>query len=125
MRDIANDTKGSQLDPSESTFLEFDDNRLYSKTSMKQANTVFPGLGSPITHVDIIYDGKWILGTTETYLIFICTLFTNKDRKTKTGFSGRLGNKIPAPRLLKLTPVDSHMAGVDNKFHGGQFSWVS
>ena len=184
MRDIANDSKGSQLDPSQSTFLGLDDNRLcqwdmrekrgmvqniatasspvlhwtqghqfsrgtnfqcfatagdgsivvgsldgkirlYSRTSMRQAKTAFPGLGSPITHVDVTYDGKWILGTTDTYLILICTLFTDKDGKIKTGFSGRMGNKIPAPRLLKLTPVDSHMAGVDNKLHGGQFSWVS
>lgn len=184
MRDITNDTKGSQLDPSESTFLGLDDNRLcqwdmrdkkgvvqnianskspvlhwtqghqfsrgtnfqcfattgdgsivvgsldgkirlYSTTSMRMAKTAFPGLGSPITHVDVTYDGKWILGTTDTYLILICTLFTDKDGKTKTGFTGRMGNKIPAPRLLKLTPVDSHMAGADNKFHGGQFSWVT
>ncbi|KAJ0640250.1 putative transcription factor WD40-like family [Helianthus annuus] len=180
MRDITNDTKGSQLDPSESTFLGLDDNRLsqwdmrdrrgmvqtsspvlhwtkghqfsrgtnfqcfattgdgsivvgsldgkirlYSTTSMRQAKTAFPGLGSPITHVDVTYDGKWILGTTDTYLILICTLFTDKDGKTKTGFSGRMGNKIPAPRLLKLTPVDAHTAGKHNKFHGGRFSWVT
>ncbi|CAH9146015.1 unnamed protein product [Cuscuta epithymum] len=184
MRDITNDTKGSQLDPSESTFLGLDDRRLcqwdmrdrkgmvqtlantsspvlnwsqghqfskgtnfqcfattgdgsivvgsldgkirlYSKTSMRQAKTAFPGLGSPITNVDVTYDGKWILGTTDTYLILICTMFTDKDGKTKTGFSGRMGNKIPAPRLLKLTPVDAHMAGHDNKFHGGHFSWVT
>lgn len=182
MRDITNDTKGSQLDPSESTFLGLDDNRLcqwdmrdrrgivqnianspvlewtqghqfsrgtnfqcfattgdgsivvgsldgkirlYSKTSMRQAKTAFPGLGSPITHVDVTYDGKWILGTTDTYLILICTLFTDKDGRTKTGFTGRMGNKIPAPRLLKLTPLDSHLAGGNNKFHGGHFSWVS
>lgn len=183
MKDITNDTKGSQLDPSESTFLGLDDNRLcqwdmrdkkgivqtlantnspvlnwtqghqfsrgtnfqcfattgdgsivvgsldgkirlYSKTSMRQAKTAFPGLGSPITHVDVTYDGKWILGTTDTYLILICTVFTGKDGKTKTGFTGRMGNKIPAPRLLKLTPVDAHMAGANNKFHGGHFSWV-
>lgn len=186
MRDITSDSKGSQLDPSESTFLGLDDNRLcqwdmrhragivqslacsnsgspvlhwtqghqfsrgtdfqcfattgdgsivvgsidgkirlYSKTSMRQAKTAFPGLGSPITHVDVTYDGKWILGTTATYLILICTLFIDKDGKTKTGFGGRMGNKTPAPRLLKLTPVDSHMAGANNKFHGGQFSWVT
>ncbi|ESR36266.1 VID27 domain-containing protein [Citrus sinensis] len=184
MRDITNDTKSSQLDPSESTFLGLDDNRLcqwdmrdrsgivqnmvkgdspvlhwtqghqfsrgtnfqcfastgdgsivvgsldgkirlYSKTSMRQAKTAFPGLGSPITHVDVTYDGKWILGTTDTYLILICTLFTDKDGKTKTGFGGRMGNKIPAPRLLKLTPLDSHLAGTDNKIHGGHFSWVT
>ncbi|MBA0640993.1 hypothetical protein Goklo_025590 [Gossypium klotzschianum] len=184
MRDITNDTKGSQLDPSESTFLGLDDNRLcqwdmrdrkgmvqniatsgspvlhwsqghqfsrgtnfqcfastgdgsivvgsldgkirlYSKTSMRQAKTAFPGLGAPITHVDVTYDGKWVLGTTDTYLVLICTLFTDKDGKTKTGFSGRMGNKIPAPRLLKLTPLDSHLAGNNNKFHGGHFSWVT
>ncbi|KAK7362641.1 hypothetical protein VNO77_04759 [Canavalia gladiata] len=184
MRDITNDTKGSQLDPSESTFLGLDDNRLcqwdmrdrkgmvqniatssspvlhwnqghqfsrgtnfqcfattgdgsivvgsldgkirlYSKTSMRQAKTAFPGLGSPITSVDVTYDGKWVLGTTDTYLVLICTLFTDKDGKTKTGFSGRMGNRIPAPRLLKLTPLDSHLAGATNKFHGGHFSWVT
>lgn len=98
--------------------------RLYGKTSMRVAKTAFPGLGSPITHVDVTYDGKWILGTTDTYLILISTVFTDKDGKTKTGFSGRMGYKIPAPRLLKLTPVDAHLAG-KNKFHGGQFSWVT
>ncbi|XP_077239989.1 protein CYPRO4-like [Tasmannia lanceolata] len=184
MRDITNDSKGSQLDPSESTFLGLDDNRLcqwdmrerkglvqklaaantpvlnwnqghqfsrgtnfqcfattgdgsivvgsldgkirlYSKTSMRSAKTAFPGLGLPITHVDVTFDGKWILGTTDSYLILICTLFTDKGGKTKTGFSGRMGNRIAAPRLLKLTPLDSHLAGVSNKFHGGQFSWVT
>ncbi|KAL7156808.1 hypothetical protein ABFS83_02G034000 [Erythranthe nasuta] len=185
MKDITSDAKGSQLDPSESTFLGLDDNRLcqwdmrdrkgivqkmadsssspvlnwtqghqfsrgtnfqcfatagdgsivvgsldgkirlYSRTSMRQAKTAFPGLGSPITSVDVTYDGKWVLGTTDTYLILICTLFTDKDGRTKTGFSGRMGNKIPAPRLLKLTPVDAHLAGANNKFHAGHFSWVT
>ncbi|KAL8554508.1 hypothetical protein ACS0TY_002623 [Phlomoides rotata] len=184
MKDITSDAKGSQLDPSESTFLGLDDNRLcqwdmrerkgmvqniananspvlhwnqghqfsrgtnfqcfatagdgsivigsldgkirlYSRTSMRQAKTAFPGLGSPITSVDVTYDGKWVLGTTDTYLILICTLFTDKDGRTKTGFSGRMGNKIPAPRLLKLTPLDAHLAGADNKFRGGHFSWVT
>ncbi|CAN6239200.1 unnamed protein product [Urochloa humidicola] len=185
MRDIANDSKGAQLEPSGSTFLGLDDNRLcrwdmrdargrvqtlgtssespvlnwsqghqfsrgtnfqcfastgdgsivvgsvdgkirlYSKSSMRMAKTAFPGLGSPITHVDVTYDGKWILGTTDTYLILICTIFKDKDGKEKTGFSGRMGNRIAAPRLLKLTPLDTILAGTDNKFHGGQFSWVT
>ncbi|KAG0472010.1 hypothetical protein HPP92_016556 [Vanilla planifolia] len=184
MRDITNDSKGAQLDPSESTFLGLDDNtlcrwdmrdhkgmvqniansrespvlqwtqghqftrgtnfqcfattgdgsivvgsldgkiRLYSKSSMRMAKTAFPGLGSPITHVDVTYDGKWVLGTTDTYLILICTIFKDKDGKEKIGFSGRMGNRIAAPRLLKLTPLDSHLAG-KNKFQRGQFSWVT
>ncbi|XWS14694.1 hypothetical protein CRYUN_Cryun35bG0031300 [Craigia yunnanensis] len=183
MRDITNDSKGAQLDPSGATFLGLDDNRLcrwdmrdrngmvqnlatttpvlnwaeghqfsrgtnfqcfattgdgsivvgsldgkirlYSTNSMRQAKTAFPGLGSPITHVDVTFDGKWILGTTDTYLILICTLFTDKDGKTKIGFNGRMGNRIAAPRLLKLTPLDSHLAGVNNKFRNAQFSWVT
>ncbi|KAE9609357.1 hypothetical protein Lal_00020569 [Lupinus albus] len=185
MRDIHNDSKGAQLDPSGSTFLGLDDNRLcrwdmrdrhgivqdladssstpvldwaqghqfsrgtnfqcfattgdgsivvgsldgkirlYSINSMRQAKTAFPGLGSPITHVDVTFDGKWIVGTTDTYLVIICTIFTDKDGKMKTGFAGRMGNKIAAPRLLKLSPLDSHLAGVNNKFHNAQFSWVT
>ncbi|GAV86719.1 VID27 domain-containing protein, partial [Cephalotus follicularis] len=184
MRDITNDSKGGQLDPSGSTFLGLDDNRLcrwdmrdrkgmvqnlasasapvlnwtqghqfsrgtnfqcfattgdgsivvgsidgkirlYSSSSMRQAKTAFPGLGSPITHVDVTYDGKWILGTTDSYLILICTVFTDKDGKIKIGFNGRMGNRIAAPRLLKLTPLDSHLAGVNNKFRNAQFSWVT
>ncbi|KAL9241401.1 hypothetical protein vseg_015517 [Gypsophila vaccaria] len=185
MRDITSDTKSSQLDPSGSTFLGLDDNRLcqwdmrdrwgavqdistadnspvlhwtqghqfargtnfqcfastgdgsivvgsidgkirlYSKTSMRQAKTAFPSLGSPITHVDVTYDGKWVLATTDTYLLLICTLFTDKDGRTKTGFSGRMGNRASAPRLLKLMPLHAHTAGTNSKFHGGQFSWVT
>lgn len=182
MRDITNDSKGAQMDPSGSTFLGLDDNRLcrwdmrdrrgmvqnivnestpvlnwtqghqfsrgtnfqcfattgdgsivvgsldgkirlYSVSSMRQAKTAFPGLGSPITHVDVTFDGKWILGTTDTYLILICSLFTDKTGQTKTGFAGRMGHRISAPRLLKLNPVDSHMAGA-SKFRNAQFSWV-
>ncbi|XP_039049930.1 protein CYPRO4-like [Hibiscus syriacus] len=92
---------------------------------MRQAKTAFRGLGSPITHVDVTFDGKWILGTTDTCLILICTLFTDKDGKTKTGFIGRMGNRIAAPRLLKLTPLDSHLTGVNKKFRNAQFSWVT
>ncbi|XP_010547849.1 PREDICTED: protein CYPRO4 isoform X1 [Tarenaya hassleriana] len=184
MKDITNDSKGAQLDPSGSTFLGLDDNRLcrwdmrdrhgmvqnlatasapvlnwaqghqfsrgtnfqcfattgdgsivvgsldgkirlYSSNTMRQAKTAFPGLGSPVTHVDVTFDGKWIVGTTDTYLIVICSLFTDKDGKTKTGFSGRMGNRIAAPRLLKLRPLDAHLAGTSNKFRNAQFSWVT
>ncbi|KAJ7566468.1 hypothetical protein O6H91_02G104500 [Diphasiastrum complanatum] len=181
MRDVTNESKGAQLDPSLSTFLGLDDNRLckwdmrdrhgivqqlaspilnwadghqfsrgtnfqcfastgdgavvvgskdgkirlYSTSTMRQAKTAFPGLGSPITHVDVTFDGKWVLGTTDNYMILISTVFKDKDGKTKTGFTGRMGNRIAAPRLLKLTPVDAHLAGKDHKFHGGQFSWVT
>ncbi|KAG2272805.1 hypothetical protein Bca52824_067360 [Brassica carinata] len=187
MSDITNDGKGAQLDPSGSTFLGLDKNRLcrwdmrdpygvvqglatannappvltwaqghqfsrgtdfscfattgdgslvagsfdgqirlYTKGgTLKKAMTAFPGLGAPVTHVDATYDGKWIVGTTDTYLIVISTLFTDKAGKTKTGFEGSMGNKMAAPRLLKLTPLHAHLAGSNNKFRNAQFSWVT
>ncbi|KAJ8459232.1 hypothetical protein OPV22_032158 [Ensete ventricosum] len=185
MQDIANDSKGAQLDPSESTFLGLDDNtlcrwdmrdqrgivqsiatemespvlqwtqghhfskgtnfkcfattgdgsivvgsvngkiRLYSGGSLRVAKTAFPGLGSPITHVDVTFDGKWVLGTTDTYIILISTVFKDNDGREMTGFSGRRGHRIAAPRLLKLSPLDSHLAGTNSKFRGGKFSWVT
>ncbi|RRT55499.1 hypothetical protein B296_00018045 [Ensete ventricosum] len=185
MHDIASDSKGAQLDPSESTFLGLDDNtlcrwdmrdqrgivqsiatemespvlqwtqghhfskgtnfkcfattgdgsivvgsvngkiRLYSGGSLRVAKTAFPGLGSPITHVDVTFDGKWVLGTTDTYIILISTVFKDNDGREMTGFSGRRGHRIAAPRLLKLSPLDSHLAGTNSKFRGGKFSWVT
>lgn len=99
--------------------------RLYSTSSMRQAKTAFPGLGSPITLVDVTYDGKWILATTDTYMILISTVFKDKNGEMKTGFTSRMGGNIAAPRLLKLNPIDAHNAGKGHKFHGGQFSWVT
>ncbi|GAB2231011.1 hypothetical protein Droror1_Dr00027296 [Drosera rotundifolia] len=67
--------------------------RLYSSNSMREAKTIFPGLGLPITHVDVTYDGKWVLGTTDTYLVLISTLFIDKDgcgsgKRVKVGGDG-------------------------------------
>lgn len=180
MRDLTNDSKGAQLDHTESTFLGLDDNRLcrwdmrvkhgvvqdmaspalewadghqfsrgtnfqcfastgdgcvavgsrdgkvrlYSTTTMRQAKTSFPGLGSPITHIDATYDGKWVLATTDTYAMLISTLFRDKDGREKSGFSARMGQNIAAPRLLKLTPVHRHAAG-NERMQNGQFSWVT
>lgn len=90
-----------------------------------QAKTAFPGLGSPITHVDVTYDGKWVLATTDTFLILISTSYKDKDGKWKTGFSARMGGQVFAPRLLKLLPVDANRDGKQQKLHGGKFSWVS
>ena len=47
--------------------------RLYNDRSMKQAKTSFPGLGQPITSIDVTHDGKWVLATTDTYLLLLHT----------------------------------------------------
>ncbi|KAF2321188.1 hypothetical protein GH714_035212 [Hevea brasiliensis] len=118
MRDITNDTKGSQLDPSESTFLGLDDNRL-CQWDIRDKKGIVQSIGgeSPVcigVRASVLKrtnfqcfastgDGSIVVGhlmaRLDTYLVLICTLFTDKDGKTKTGFSGRMGNKIPAPRV--------------------------
>lgn len=34
--------------------------RLYSERTLTQAKTAIPGLGLPITNVDVTYDGEWV-----------------------------------------------------------------
>ncbi|GBG88135.1 hypothetical protein CBR_g46624 [Chara braunii] len=105
--------------------------RLYGTTSMRQAKTCFPGLGDPITAIDVTFDGRWVLATTNDYLLLIHCLFRDKDGREKTGFAGRMGSQIRAPRLLKLKPedvssvMDSGLSSNKVKFRRGQFSWVT
>ena len=49
--------------------------RLYSERTLTRANTAIPGLGAPITAVDVTYDGKWVLATTATYLMVVLTTY--------------------------------------------------
>lgn len=49
--------------------------RLYSEKSLTRANTAIPGLGAPITSADVTYDGKWVLATTNKYLMVVKTVF--------------------------------------------------
>jgi len=59
--------------------------RLYSNKSLAKANTAIPGLGAPITAIDITYDGKWVLATTDKYLMVVKTTFTT-DKVWSGGF---------------------------------------
>jgi hypothetical protein len=36
-----------------------------------QAKNTIPGLGKPVTSVDITFDSRWILATTDDYLLVI------------------------------------------------------
>lgn len=88
------------------------------------AKTIFSGLGASITHIDVTYDGKWILATTDSYMFLVSTVFKNKDDKIKTCFTAPMGKNISAPRLLKMNPLDVDPAGNNFKFQNGQFFWV-
>ena len=50
--------------------------RLYSERTLTRANTAIPGLGAPITSVDVTYDGKWVVATTKSYIMVVNTTFT-------------------------------------------------
>ena len=49
--------------------------RLYSERTLTRANTAIPGLGAPITAVDVTYDGKWVLATTDAYIMVVKTTY--------------------------------------------------
>ena len=70
---------------------------------MRQARRV-SRFGKPVTHIDVTC-GKWILATTSTCLVLLHTVI--KDPKTgalTNGFKTKAGERIAAPRLLKLKP---------------------
>eukprot|EP01024_Parvocaulis_polyphysoides_P026316 TRINITY_DN2400_c2_g1_i1.p1 TRINITY_DN2400_c2_g1~~TRINITY_DN2400_c2_g1_i1.p1 ORF type:complete len:428 (-),score=48.73 TRINITY_DN2400_c2_g1_i1:171-1295(-) len=100
--------------------------RLYNnkEKSLNRASTQIPGLRQPITAVDVTYDGKWIVATTNQYLMVVKTTFKdNKDQMTN-GFASRMGKNAPMPRLLKLKPEDA--ARVNQKsFHDAKFTWIT
>ena len=99
--------------------------RLYSDKSMRQAKTSFPGLGAPITAIDVTHDGKWILATTDTCLVLLHTCVRDaKSGDLTTGFKTRAGERIPAPRLLKLKPEDAAKAK-GAPLVKGKFTWVT
>lgn len=43
----------------------------------KNAKTALPALGDPITGVDVSKDGRWVVATTDTYLLLVDTLIND------------------------------------------------
>jgi hypothetical protein len=58
---------------------------MYSEKSLTRANTAIPGLGAPITAVDVTYDGKWVLATTRNYLMVVKTTYKVCKRYLEQG----------------------------------------
>ncbi len=84
--------------------------RLYnnaSDKSLNRASTAIPGLGLPITDIDITYDGKWVIATTKAYLMVVKTVFRDKNGKETNAFKSRAGGAAPQPRLLRLKLEDN------------------
>ena len=49
--------------------------RMYSENTLTRAKTAIPGLGAPISSVDVTYDGKWVVATTKSYIMVVNATF--------------------------------------------------
>eukprot|EP00479_Gromia_sphaerica_P005101 TRINITY_DN1610_c0_g1_i1.p1 TRINITY_DN1610_c0_g1~~TRINITY_DN1610_c0_g1_i1.p1 ORF type:complete len:130 (+),score=19.89 TRINITY_DN1610_c0_g1_i1:46-390(+) len=63
--------------------------RFYNRLGIR-AKTLLPGLGDPIVAMDTTEDGKWVVCTTNTYLLVVPTQMPDSER---TGFDVRMGKK--------------------------------
>ena len=71
------------------------------------AKTAIPGLGLPITAIDATYDGKWVLATTDRYLMVVNASFKVRLRlslgaKRATGCAATHGKATAGLRHLHL-----------------------
>ncbi len=99
--------------------------RLFSDRSLSRAATSLPGLGAPVTSVDVTFDGKWALATTARYLMVLKTSWLDPESgKVVSAFKQRMGRSAPAPRLLKLRPEDVAATG-GAPLSKGKFTWVA
>jgi hypothetical protein len=80
------------------------DIRLFD-TIGKNAKTALPPLGDPILGIDVTADGRWIVGTTRTYLLLIDTLIGEGRYQGSLGFDRSFpASSKPIPRRLQLRP---------------------
>eukprot|EP00775_Hariotina_reticulata_P006643 gene6643-6868_t len=100
--------------------------RFYSNKTLTQAKTSIPGLGKPITAVDVTFDGRWVLATTDDYLMVVKASFEDdgEDGEQDYAFTDRGGGKLAVPRLLRLKPEDKLVTG-GRPFKNGRFTWVT
>jgi len=80
----------------------------------KNAKTALPPLGDPILGIDVTANGRYIVATTETYLIFIDTLIGEGRYQGQLGFD----RSFPAtskPKPIRLQLKSQHVAYMGNK----------
>ncbi|CAD7702486.1 unnamed protein product [Ostreobium quekettii] len=100
--------------------------RLYSNNlKLTRAATQLPPLGPGITELDVSCDGKWVIGTTDQFLVLLKT--TSKDPKTGQmvdGFKKSIAPISARPKLLALKPEDAVLLGRKPLRHG-RFTFVT
>lgn len=95
----------------------------FTPSSLQISKTNIPSLGAPIEHIDVTYDGRWVLATTKTFLIVLKTIYKDGSGEL-CGFTSRLGDRAPKPRLLTLTPEDRVRTN-NAPFEKARFSWMA
>ncbi|GJJ07605.1 hypothetical protein Clacol_001808 [Clathrus columnatus] len=89
------------------------DIRLFD-TVGKNAKTALPALGDAILGVDVTANGRYIIATTETYLLLIDTLIGEGRYKGQLGFDRSFpADAKPMPKRLQLKP--EHVLYMGNK----------
>ena len=76
--------------------------RLYSSATLTQAKTSIPGLGAPVTAVDVSYDAEWVLATTDRYLMVVKTRFTDKAGRWAAQPQRTPPPPPPSPACMRL-----------------------
>jgi len=80
------------------------DIRLYD-TIGKIAKTALTPLGDPITGIDVSADGRWIVATTQTYLLLVDVLIGQGKYAGSLGFDRSFpADAKPIPKRLQLRP---------------------
>jgi hypothetical protein len=80
----------------------------------KNAKTALPSIGDPILGIDVTTNGRYIVATTETYLIFIDTLIGEGKYQGQLGFD----RSFPAtskPKPIRLQLKSQHVVYMGNK----------
>ncbi|VDB85414.1 unnamed protein product [Peniophora sp. CBMAI 1063] len=71
----------------------------------KNAKTALPPLGDPIIGIDATSDGRYIVATTQTYLLLIDTLIGTGRYKGQLGFDRSFpADAKPQPKRLQIRP---------------------
>ena len=84
----------------------------------KNAKTALPPIGDPIIGSDVTANGRYIVATTETYLIFIDTLI-GEGR-----YAGQLGFDRSFPATAKHRPKRLHLNPQHVAYMGGKISFT-
>ena len=69
-------------------------------------------------------DSSSCIASTQVYHDSKCNVLQDKSGKETNGFKSRMGQKAPAPRLLRLKPEDQPLLQ-GAPLRQGKFTWVT